>query len=306
MTEALKHAIARYAELHANSDGVAVTPIPGLSVKCSRAPVGPVSWICKPQVCLVLQGSKQMTIGAETHTFSAGHAFIVGVDVPVASSSVQGTRKQPYIGIAIELDMAALRDLTTQLGQTHTEHASPSALFVVDTDAAALDCGLRLMRLIERPEAATILRPGIMKELHYWLLSGRHGASLRKLALPGGQAQRIASAIRILRNEYRRPIRVGRLAAAAGMSLTTFHRHFKAITSMTPVQFQKQLRLIEARRLMLAEGSAVSRAAFDVGYESVSQFTREYGRMFGASPRRDIRPKLSSPRSCNKSVTQPA
>jgi AraC-like DNA-binding protein len=126
-----------------------------------------------------------------------------------------------------------------------------------------------------------------MKELHYWLLAGHHGASLRSLTVLDGHAQRIASAIKILRTEFDKPVSVHRLAASSGMSLSTFHLRFKAMTSLTPIQFQKQLRLIEARRLMLTDSQTASRAAFEVGYESVSQFTREYVRLFGAPPRRD-------------------
>jgi transcriptional regulator GlxA family with amidase domain len=168
-------------------------------------------------------------------------------------------------------------------------HAASLPLFVVNADEAVLNCGMRLMQLIDRPAAAPLLRTGIMMELHYWLLSGPHGAALRRLARPDGQPQRIASAVKLLRAEYRNAISVERLAAVAGMSVTSFYRHFKALTSLTPVQFQKQLRLHEARRLMLSLGCAARQAAFEVGYVSVSQFTRDYARLFGAPPRRDIR-----------------
>jgi AraC-like DNA-binding protein len=160
-------------------------------------------------------------------------------------------------------------------------------LFAQDTEAATLDCASRLMRLLDRPDAAPLLRPGIMRELHYWLLSGEHGAALRALADPDSHASRLAAAIAILRAEYRSRMPIERLAAAAAMSLTAFHKHFKHMTSLTPGQYQKRLRLIEARRLMLDEGFSASSAAFEVGYESVSQFTREYGRLFQAPPKRD-------------------
>jgi AraC-like DNA-binding protein len=161
-------------------------------------------------------------------------------------------------------------------------------LFLDDTDETVADCALRLMRLLDRPEAIPVLRPAILKELHYWLLAGRHGDALRRLALPDSHAQRIARAIAILRAEFTGAVPVERLAEAAGMSASSFHQHFKAVTSLSPLQFQKQLRLLEARRLMLSEGLSASRAGFEVGYESVSQFTREYTRLFGAPPRRDV------------------
>jgi AraC-like DNA-binding protein len=175
-----------------------------------------------------------------------------------------------------------------QLGDIRAPHASDTrTLFVEDTGAAALDCASRLVRLLDRPEAIPLLRPGIMRELHYWLLSGQHGAALRSLAAPESTVSRLAPAIAILRAEYRSRIPVERLATAAAMSLTAFHKHFKHMTSLTPGQYQKRLRLIEARRLMLDEGFSASSAAFEVGYESVSQFTREYARMFQATPKRD-------------------
>ena len=133
------------------------------------------------------------------------------------------------------------------------------------------------------------LRPAIMKEFHYWLLAGRHGPAIRRLALPDGQAERIAAAARLLRAEFRGPVAMDRLAAAAGMSVSTFGRRFKAVTSLTPLQFQKTLRLVEARRLMRGDGRSASQVAFAVGYASVSHFTRDYGRLFGAPPRRDVR-----------------
>lgn len=287
--EALKHAIVRYADLHANADGLAVTSIPGLRMMCVRAPSGPMHSIYKPLVCLLLQGAKQMVIGTETHEFAAGQSVIVGLDVPVTGRIVRASHETPYIALAIELDMAVIRELSMQLNETGSLPRSGPRFFVEDTEAAALDCGMRLMRLLDWPDAVPVLWAGIIKELHYWLMRGSHGPALRKLALPDGQAQRIASAVRLLRAEYRKPLSVQRLAAAAGMSVSTFHRRFKAMTSLTPVQFQKQLRLIEARRLMLSEGFAVNRAAIDVGYVSVSQFTRDYVRMFGAPPRRDTR-----------------
>lgn len=161
------------------------------------------------------------------------------------------------------------------------------AVFVEDTSVAVADCALRLVHLLERPEAAAVLRSSIVKELHYWLLAGRHGAAIRRLALAGGHVQRVARATAILRAEFTRPLPVERLAAAAGMSLSSFHQHFRAVTRLSPLQFQKQLRLLEARRLMAGDGLSASAAAFAVGYGSVSQFTREYGRMFGVPLRRD-------------------
>jgi AraC-like DNA-binding protein len=286
--ETLKQAVRAYASRHANSYGVVVTPVPGLRMMCLDGPRGDLHSIYRPLVCLVLQGAKQMTVGREERVFSAGQSAIVSADMPVVGRIVQASPSEPYLAVAVELEMTILRELAAQLGGVRPQRPSETrTLFAQDTEAATLDCASRLMRLLDRPDAAPLLRPGIMQELHYWLLSGKHGAALRALADPDSHASRLAAAIAILRAEYRSRMPVERLAAAAAMSLTAFHKHFKHMTSLTPGQYQKRLRLIEARRLMLDEGFSASSAAFEVGYESVSQFTREYGRLFQAPPKRD-------------------
>jgi AraC-like DNA-binding protein len=201
---------------------------------------------------------------------------------------VQASRTEPYLAIAVELETTILRELAAQMGdQPDRRRSEMRTLFVEDTDAAVMDCASRLMRLLDRPDATPLLRPGIMQELHYWLLTGQHGAAIRTLSDPNSCAGRLSEAIAILRAEYRSRVSVERLAAAAAMSLTAFHKHFKHMTSLTPGQYQKRLRLIEARRLLLDEGFSASSAAFEVGYESVSQFTRDYGRLFRVPPKRD-------------------
>ena len=167
---------------------------------------------------------------------------------------------------------------------------------VEPTEAEVSDAALRMMRLLNRPTTEPVLHALLVRELHYWLLAGRHGVAIRRLGWPGGHAQRVARAVAMLRAEFAQPLPVERLAAVAGMSPSSFHRHFLSVTSLSPLQFQKQLRLIEARRLM-SEGASASRAAFAVGYESVPQFTREYGRMFGLSPVRDAEAARRSARA---------
>jgi len=286
--EMLKQAVRAYAGQHANRDGVVLTPVPGLGMMCVEAPSGDLHSVYRPLVCLVLQGAKRMIVGREERIFSAGTSVIVSADMPVVGRIVQASRDQPYLAIAVELEMALLRELVTQLGSAPLQRPSQTrTLFSEDTEAATLDCAARLMRLLDQPAAIPLLRPGIMRELHYWLLSGPHGSALRALADPDGHAGRLSAAMAMLRTEYRSRIPVERLADAAAMGLTAFHKHFKHMTSLTPGQYQKRLRLIEARRLMLDEGLSASSAAFEVGYESVSQFTREYGRLFQAPPKRD-------------------
>jgi AraC-like DNA-binding protein len=286
--EALKQAARSYTAANANQDGLALTPIPGLRMMCVHEPSPALHSIYRPLICLVLQGAKHMTVGIEEQLFCAGQSVIVGADMPVVGRIVQADHEAPYVAVAVELEIALLRELGASMGGFLSQRPSEMrTLFVEDTEAAVLDCALRLVRLLDRLEAIPLLRPGIMRELHYWLLASQHGASLRALVAPESHASRIGEAIAILRNDFRMRIPVERLAIAAAMSLTAFHKHFKRMTSLTPLQYQQHLRLIEARRLMIEEGYSASSAAFEVGYESVSQFTREYGRLLGAPPKRD-------------------
>jgi AraC-like DNA-binding protein len=301
--ESLTQAVRTYAARHANSDGLALTPVPGLRMMCIDSPRGDLHSIYRPLVCLVLQGAKRMIVGREERVFSAGQSVIVSADMPVVGRIVQASQSEPYLAVAVELEMSILREIAVQVGDVPPQHVSEArTLFAEDTGAAALDCASRLMRLLDRPDTIPLLRPGIMRELHYWLRSGQHGAALQALAAPDSRPSRLAAAIGILRTEYRSRIPVGRLAAAAAMSLTAFHKHFKHMTSLSPVQYQKRLRLIEARRLMLDEGFSASGAAFEVGYESVSQFTREYARMFEAPPKRDALRARSGSSTVNEEV----
>jgi len=194
----------------------------------------------------------------------------------------------------LELDPAIIADLAVQMRSGFVAESAP--VRIEPTDAEVADAALRLMRLVDRPDAVPVLHALRLRELHYWLLAGRHGAAIRRLGWPEGHAQRVARAVAVLRAEFAGPLPVKRLATVAGMSLSSFHRRFRAVTFLSPLQFQKQLRLIEARRLMVVEGASASRAAVAVGYESVPQFTREYGRMFGLPPVRDAEAARSTAR----------
>jgi len=284
----LKAAILAHASRHADHDGLARTPVPGLSLKYVTAPRGILHAIARPMVILVLQGTKRFAVGREEHIVGAGQSAIVSADVPVVTRIMDASPRVPYLALGIELDAAILREVAAELDDAEPVQPQPGeALSVGDSDAALVDCANRLVRLIDRPQGIPVLRAGIMRELHFWLLSGPHGPELRRLSDPQSHASRMAAAIRVMLVEFRERIPTERLATTANMSLTVFHRHFKRLTSLTPGQYQKRLRLIEARRLMVYEGMTAGSAAFEVGYESVSQFTREYGRLFQAPPKRD-------------------
>ena len=276
----------RYADSHADR-GIAATPIEGLVVLRETAPTMLQFAVSKPLVALVLQGAKRVTMGSRTFDFGAGDSLLITTDVPTVSQITMASRALPYYSLVLELDPSVIAGLVDQIGPAPFEADLP--VRVDPTAAEVADAACRLVRLFDRPDALAVLGPQLVRELHFWLLSGRHGGAIRALGVTDSHAQRIGRAVAILRQHYAKPIRIEALAHAAGMSLSAFHVHFRGITSLSPLQCQKQLRLIEARRRMLALGDAISDAAYGVGYESVPQFTREYSRMFGQPPARDVR-----------------
>lgn len=279
--------VQRYTDAHADPAGIAQTPIPSLMLVRATAPSGLEHAIWKPLICLVLQGNKHVTMGPRSFAFTAGDSLLITADVPIVSQVTRASLAAPYISLVLELDQALIAELAVEMaGDPASDHI---AVRVDATDTEVADAALRLMRLLDRPAAVPVLRAQLVRELHYWLLCGRHGAAIRRLGWPNGPAQRVARAVAVLRTDYARSIPVERLAALADMSPSSFHQHFRTATSLSPLQFQKQLRLIEARRLMVAEGASASTAAFTVGYESVPQFTREYGRLFGLPPVRETK-----------------
>ncbi len=287
-TADLAQAVRRYTRAHGTGDGPVDTPLPGLTLICVEAPSGLLHALYKPVVCLMLSGAKQLAFGGEVQVFSAGQSVIVRADVPIIAQVVSASRAAPYVAVALDLDMGVVREVAAQMPSPPAAAPGPRGMLLgQDTDAALLDGAQRLIRLLVQPEAAAVLAPGIVRELHYWLLAGRHGPALRQVAAADGPGARIARAVALLRTRFASPLPVEQLAAAAGMSPSSFHAHFKAQTSLSPRQFQKQLRLLEARRLLFDAGASASAAAFAVGYESVPHFTRDYARLFGAPPRRD-------------------
>jgi AraC-like DNA-binding protein len=282
---ALRDAVRRYTEVHADLNGVAQTPIPGLTTVRATTTSGLVYTVSRPLVCLVLQGSKHVTMGTQAFDFSAGDSLLITADVPTASKITRASVAAPYLSLVLELAPAVIAALAVEMKAVLVADDVPVQVY--PTDAETADAALRLMRLLDRPAAVPVLQAQLVREMHYWLLAGRHGMAIRRLGWPDGHVQRVARAVALLRAEFATTLPIERLAAVAGMSPSSFHQHFRAVTSLSPRQFQKQLRLIEARRLMLADGVSASTAAFAVGYESVPQFTREYGRMFGLPPVRD-------------------
>jgi len=286
MAPTLLDTVRRYAEANAE-DGIARTPIPGLTVIRETARTALQYAISRPLVALVLQGSKRVMTGSSTFDFGAGESLLISADVPTISQVTRADIRLPYFSLVFELDPAVIEGLVVDMGPVPFEAGMPVS--VDPTEAEVADAALRLLRLLDRPASVPILQDQLIRELHFWLLSGRHGGAIRSLGIAESHAQRVAQAVALIRSDYARPLRVDQLAKAAGMSASSFHKHFRAATSLTPLQFQKQFRLIEARRMMLANGLMISNAAYAVGYESVPQFTRDYGRLFGRPPAQDIK-----------------
>jgi AraC-like DNA-binding protein len=287
MSETLLTAVRRYADSCADSQGVATTPMSGLNALRAHRPSELLYAISRPLVALVVQGSKRVMMGNETFDLGAGDSLFIAADVPTASQITRASVGAPYYALVVDLNLAVIEELAVEMGAAWVGNGPP--VRVDRTDAEVIDAALRLTQLLDRPAAVPILGAQLMREMHYWLLTGKHGLAIRDLCISEGNSRRVARAVAIIRSDYAKPLRSTHLAEVAGMSPSTFHMHFRAVTSLSPLQFQKQLRLIEARRMMLSEGVSASNAAYAVGYESVPQFTREYGRLFGASPVRDIK-----------------
>jgi AraC-like DNA-binding protein len=245
--------------------------------------------VCAPIFAILVQGQKEALLGEEIYRYGAAQYLAVSVDLPLSAFITAATPEQPYLGFKLTLDPHQLCDLIIQTTamKRQSEYAV-RGLFVSTLDLPLLDCALRLTKLLDTPQDIPVLAPLIIREIYYRLLMSDRGEAVRQIVTSGSNMQRIAEAIELLKADFAQPMRVEDLAGQAKMSISSFHHHFKAVTSMSPLQYQKQLRLLEARRLMLADNSDASHAADRVGYESTSQFSREYARMFGAPPIRDI------------------
>ncbi|AUB43217.1 Transcriptional regulator GlxA family (plasmid) [Nostoc flagelliforme CCNUN1] len=270
-------------------NGVHSTAIAQLEFMRESAAPTELYTVYEPTLCIVLQGRKETLLGQETYHYGAAQYIVVTVDLPLSGNIVEATADQPYLCFKLSLDATALWDIIDQI-QRHREQKESSVrgLFVSDANAPLIECTTRLTRLLDTPEDIPILAPMMIREIYYRLLMGDQSEAVWQIATSGSQMQRIAEVIKQIKAEFTKSLSMDDLAKQARMSSASFHRHFKAVTSMSPLQYQKQLRLVEARRLMLAENADATQAAYQVGYESPSQFSREYSRMFGAPPIKDI------------------
>ena len=282
---ALRQSIARWTD----KEGLLVTAIPGVSLARRDAPTQPTSSLYEPSICVIAQGVKRVLLGDDTYVFDAHHFLITSVDLPTVVQILHASREQPYLSLLVQLDQREMAQLMvdSHLPPPRAQHSSRGMATGAVTVPLLSACQ-RLLDLLAAPQDIPILAPLIQREILYRLLVGEQGARLRQIASAGSQSHQIAQAIEWLKRHYTLPLRIEDLAAHVHMSPSTFHQHFRALTAMSPLQYQKWLRLNEARRLMLTERLDAATAAFEVGYESPSQFSREYRRVFGAPPLRDI------------------
>jgi len=259
------------------------TAIPRLTLSRSNAATDMSTAIYTPVFCVIAQGRKRILLGGESFNYDPTSYLIASADLPVTGQVLEG----PALGLMLALDAAFIAELLLQMKPASTGRAPLKAMAVSSLEADLLDPVLRLLRLLDQPGDIPVLAPLIEREILYRLLLGSHSKMLRQFALPSSDLSRISRAISVIRRRFHEPLRVEELAHLAGMSPPSFHRHFRAITTMSPLQFQKKIRLQEARCLLLTRHADAASVGFDVGYESPSQFSREYRRMFGAPPGRD-------------------
>ncbi|KQN73506.1 AraC family transcriptional regulator [Sphingomonas sp. Leaf62] len=272
---------------HVVGTGICSTAMPHVSLIRADAPSTPTPAVYEASLCIIAQGSKRVSIGDHSVVYDAAHYLLVSVDLPLVGHVLDASPERPYLCCKIDLDASILADLMAIEGGGLVRTDLP-VLGVYPGDPDLIDAACRLVGLLDRPDTIRALAPLIEREILYRLLTGPHGPMLRHVATAGSHLNQVSRAIAAIRRRFDAPIRIDDVAAEAGMSSSSLHVHFKAITRMTPLEYQKQLRLQEARRLMLTEGATASTAGFAVGYESPSQFSREYRRLFGAPPRADI------------------
>lgn len=245
--------------------------------------------LAQPALCILAQGRKEICLGDETYVYDPLHYMVVSVAMPISGALLEASPQNPSLGIRLDIDPAEINSLIAEAGPMGVpSQPSSRGVFIERLDTQMLDALLRLIRLLDTPKDIAVLAPLIRREILYRLLRGQQGARLYEIAMANTQTHRVCQAIQWLNDHFQRPLRIDDLAREVNLSASTLHLRFKAVTSMSPLQYQKQLRLQEARRLMLNDGLEASVAGYRVGYESPSQFSREYSRLYGAPPLRDM------------------
>jgi len=266
-----------------------VQPLPGLHLYRHSIPLEPVYSLVEPSVCVVAQGSKEFLLGESRYRYDPFHYLLVTVNLPYVGQVLEASKERPFLSLRLNLAPALVGEILVETGHVSPRtHAEVRAITVSPVDGSLLDAMVRVARLLDEPSEARLLLPLVTREIIYRLLKGEQGDRLRHLALLGGYTPSIARAVERLRQDFDQPLRIERLAHELGISVSGLQHHFKAVTALSPVQFQKRLRLLEARRLMLGEDLDAASAAYRVGYHDASHFNREYKSLFGVPPMRDV------------------
>jgi AraC-like DNA-binding protein len=291
----LRSELARKLTFFMGSEENRATGIAGLTLHQRIAPTSPCSMTYEPGVTVIAQGRKRVDLGGTTFMYGEGQYLLTSVDLPIVSQIVEASAETPCLALSLKLEMTVIRDLLSREEMPVAQAPSHSpAMATGEATVEFLSACCRLIDLLDTPQDIPFLSGLIQREIIYRILRGPEGTRLRAIATLGDHSHRTAKAIAWIRANYAKPLRVEDLAQIAGMGLSTLHHHFRALTAMSPLQYQKQIRLQAARGRMLVDGLDAASAAFEVGYESATQFNREYSRLFGQPPMRDIR-TLRSP-----------
>ena len=282
--------LAKILNRYAETDGVHATAIPSLFFMRDSNAFVLRHGVYKPSFCIVVQGAKEVRLGQERFEYNPADYLIASVNLPVIAQVTEASSDVPYLGFKLEFTanqiLEILHHSETRVGPKENARRG---MFVSQMELSLLDAVIRLSRLLDNPKDIPILAPLFIKEILYKVMQGQHGGRLEQIAIEGSYSHQIKDVIEHITNNYDKSFRIEELAEKVNMSVSSLHRHFKEVTAMSPIQFQKELRLQEARRLLLTESSDATDVAFKVGYESPSQFSREYSRMFGFPPRQDIK-----------------
>ncbi|MCS4306513.1 AraC-like DNA-binding protein [Rheinheimera pacifica] len=285
----LQQRLLQLVQHAAVNEGLNSTAIPNVFCYKICSPRITMPAVYEPCLCIIVQGRKNVLLGTEMLSYGELEFLIASVDLPILGTVIEASEQQPYFVIQINIDVRLLSELLLQM--EHLAVASKTAksgLFIGQVDRQMGDSLLRLFTLLEEPDDIPVLSEALIREMHYRMLRSHYGKEIAQISLKGTPTQRISVAIQKLRRDYDQTVTIEELASLAGMSVSSFHVHFKAVTNMSPLQFQKSVRLVEARSLMISQQIDAASTAYKVGYESPSQFSREYARMFGNPPARDI------------------
>ncbi len=291
LMQAQREELVERIALAMHEDGTC-QPLPGLHLSRHSVPLEQVYNVVEPSLCVVAQGSKEFLLGESRYRYDPFHYLLVTVGLPYVGQVLEASKERPFLCLRLDLSPALVGEVMLEAGHPSQSSPEPSAdvraIAVSAVDRHLLDAMVRAARLLDAPDEAPILMPLIRREIIYRLLRGEQGGRLRHLAILSGYTPDIARAIERLRRDFNQPLRIEQMARESGMSVSAFHHHFKAVTALSPLQFQKRLRLLEARRLMLSEDLDAASAAFRVGYLDASHFNREYKSLFGLPPMRDM------------------